>query len=82
MEFARPSGRRLVRFVVAFYTAVALLFFGFYAVIGIFGPFSLMTIWSSVFWPTTLMSHEIHAAFLLVGLGAALVEPRVTEVGN
>jgi len=49
---------------------------------GMFGSLPLWTVFTSAVWPTTLMAHEIHGALLLVGLGAALVEPRVTGVGN
>jgi len=82
MQLSIPSRRRVARFLVAFYAATALLFFGFYSIMGLFGSLPLWTIYTSAVWPTTLMAHEIHAALLLVGLGTALVEPRVTGVGN
>jgi len=82
MQLTIPSRRRVARFVVAFYAATALLFFGFFSVMGIFGPVSPWTVYIAALWPSALMTHEIHAALLLIGLGAALVEPRVTGVGN
>jgi len=82
MQLSIPSKRRVARFLVVFYAATALLFFGFFSVMGIFGPLSPWTVHIAAFWPSALMAHEIHAVLLLVGLGAALVEPRVTEVGN
>ncbi len=89
MQLSVPSRRRFARFLVAFYAATALLFFGFNTVfaLGFFGtPSSWMNIGlftiemgvRSATWPTTLIAHEIHAALLLVGLGAGLVEPRLT----
>ncbi len=91
MQLSVPSRRRFARFLVAFYAATALLFFGFNTVfaLGFFGNpstwlnvarFTVEMVVRSATWPTTVQTHEIHAALLLVGLGAALVERRITGV--
>ncbi len=82
MQLSIPSWRRVARFLVAFYAATALLFFGFFAVMGMFGDLPLWTALTAAVWPTALVVHEITAALLLIGLAFALMEPKATEIGK
>ncbi|NHX37634.1 MULTISPECIES: hypothetical protein [Halolamina] len=82
MEFSLPSRRRVLRFIAVFYTVTALAFFTLYEVIGVYEPLSLFAIYNSVFWPQTMTFHWLYGVLMLLGLMAAIVEPRVAEVVN
>jgi len=82
MQLSLPTKRRAARFLVVFYAATALLFFGSFCAFGscIWGP-----VFNGIFaalWPLSLSANPIHVGMLAGGATVAALEPRVTGVGR
>ncbi len=80
MQYSLPSKGRLLRFLAVFYVATALLFLGFYSVIGVFGPEFIA--FMSVFWPTGFIWNPFDMALVAVGLAVGVAEPYIMEVAR